>query len=47
MLIELAYVTNRSDAENLKSDKWRDKVGGSIVTAVENYFSHQMARLPM
>lgn len=47
VLIELAYVTNRSDAENLKSDKWRDKVGGSIVTAVENYFSHQMARLPM
>jgi N-acetylmuramoyl-L-alanine amidase len=47
VLIELAYVSNRSDAENLKSDSWRDKVTGSIVTAVENYFSHQMARLPM
>jgi N-acetylmuramoyl-L-alanine amidase len=47
VLIELAYVSNRSDAANLKSDSWRDKVTGSIVTAVENYFSHQMARLPM
>jgi N-acetylmuramoyl-L-alanine amidase len=47
VLIELAYVSNRVDAENLKSDTWRDKVTGSIVTAVENYFTHQMARLPM
>lgn len=47
VLIELAYVSNREDARNLKSDAWRDKVGDSIVTAVDNYFSHQLARLPM
>jgi len=47
VLIELAYVSNRQDALNLKSDTWRDKVSESIVTAVENYFSHQVARLPM
>ena len=47
VLIELAYVTNRQDAANLKSEAWRDKVSGSIVTAVENYFSNQIARLPM
>jgi N-acetylmuramoyl-L-alanine amidase len=47
VLIELAYVTNRQDAANLKSDQWRDKVAGSIYTAIENYFSNQMARLPM
>jgi N-acetylmuramoyl-L-alanine amidase len=47
VLIELAYVTNRQDAANLKSDQWRDKVAGSIFTAIENYFSNQMARLPM
>jgi len=47
VLIELAYVTNRQDAANLKSDAWRDKVSGSITTAVENYFSNQIARLPM
>jgi N-acetylmuramoyl-L-alanine amidase len=47
VLIELAYVTNKEDAELLKSDKWRDKVADSIMVAVENYFSHQIARLPM
>ncbi|MEQ1710641.1 MAG: N-acetylmuramoyl-L-alanine amidase [Hyphomicrobium sp.] len=47
VLIELAYVSNRQDAQNLKSDTWRDKVADSIVTAVDNYFSHQLARLPM
>ncbi len=47
VLIELAYVTNKQDAENLKSEEWRDKVSDAIRTAVENYFSHQVARLPM
>jgi N-acetylmuramoyl-L-alanine amidase len=47
VLIELAYVTNKQDALNLKSNSWRDKVADSIVTAIENYFSHQVARLPL
>lgn len=47
VLIELAYVTNKQDAENLKSDEWRSEVAGSIQTAVDNYFSHQLARLPL
>ena len=47
VLVELAYVTNKQDAANLKSDAWRKKVAESIVTAVDNYFSHQLARLPM
>ena len=47
MLIELAYVTNKEDARNLNSEAWRQKVADSIVTAVENYFSYQVARLPM
>lgn len=47
VLIELAYVTNKQDAENLKSDEWRNEVSGSIVTAVENYFSNKLAHLPM
>ncbi|MDX2308113.1 MAG: N-acetylmuramoyl-L-alanine amidase [Hyphomicrobium sp.] len=47
VLIELAYVTNKEDAELLKSESWREKVSESITTAVENYFSHQIARLPM
>ena len=47
VLIELAYVSNKEDAQLLKSNTWRDTVAGSIVTAVDNYFSHQLARLPM
>ncbi len=47
VLIELAYVTNQQDAQNLRSDSWRDKVTGSLLTAIENYFSHREARIPM
>ena len=47
VLIELGYVSNREDAQLLQSDAWRQKVSGSIATAVENYFSNQLARLPM
>jgi len=47
VLIELAYVTNKDDAANLKSDEWRQKVAQSIVTAIDNYFSHDRSRLPM
>jgi N-acetylmuramoyl-L-alanine amidase len=47
VLIELAYVSNKEDAALLKSDKWRAKVADSIATAIDNYFSHQVARLPM
>lgn len=39
ILIELGYITNAEDAQQLKSDKWRDKVSGSIVTAIDNYFT--------
>jgi N-acetylmuramoyl-L-alanine amidase len=47
VLIELAYVTNKQDAANLQSDAWRDKVTGSIMTAIDNYFSNQVAQVPM
>ena len=47
VLVELAYVTNKKDAANLRSEIWRRKVAESIVTAIDNYFTHQVARLPM
>lgn len=47
VLIELAYVTNQEDAKNLNSDDWREKVAQSISAAIDNYFSHEIARLPM
>lgn len=47
VLIELAYVTNKEDAQNLQSDAWREKVAESIVQAIDNYFSNEVAFLPM
>ena len=47
VLIELAYVTNPKDASNLQSDEWREKVAHSIVAAIDNYVSRDIARLPM
>jgi N-acetylmuramoyl-L-alanine amidase len=47
VLIELGYVSNRDDADNLESEEWRDKVGDSIFSAIENYFSNQVAHMPM
>ncbi|MEZ5856948.1 MAG: N-acetylmuramoyl-L-alanine amidase [Hyphomicrobiaceae bacterium] len=47
VLLELAFVTNKRDAANLKSLEWRRKVAGSIVEAIDSYFNHQVARLPM
>lgn len=47
VLIELAYVTNQRDAALLKSDAWRTKVSGSIVEAIDNYFSHSQSKLPL
>lgn len=47
VLIELAYVTNRADAAQLRSEDWRRNVARSIRSAINNYFSNQVARLPM
>ena len=47
VLIELGYISNRNDADNLNSDKWRANVSDSIATAIDNYFGNQLARLPM
>jgi N-acetylmuramoyl-L-alanine amidase len=45
VLIELAYVSNRQDAENLKSVAWRERVSTSIANAVARYFN--FASLPL
>lgn len=47
VLIELAYVTNKSDAKLLMSDSWRQKVADSISEAVDNYFALSIAKIPM
>ncbi len=47
VLIELAYVTNPTDATNLRSDQWREKVAQSILAGIDAYFARNIARLPM
>ena len=37
ILLELGYVTNDEDAAQLKSDQWRDRVAGAMVTAINTY----------
>jgi N-acetylmuramoyl-L-alanine amidase len=39
MLIELGFMSNASDIENLESQAWRDKVVASIAQGVEGYFA--------
>jgi N-acetylmuramoyl-L-alanine amidase len=47
ILLELGYLTSVEDAQQLKSDRWRDSVSGSLVTAIDSYFANQVARLPL
>ena len=41
ILLELGYLTNEEDAQQLKSDEWRDRVSSSLVTAIEEYFREE------
>lgn len=47
VLIELAYVSNKQDAQLLTSDEWRNRVADSIVNAVDRHFSIPESRLPL
>ncbi len=39
MLIELGFMSNSADIQNLESQQWRDKVVGAIAKGVEGYFT--------
>lgn len=45
VLIELAYVSNRRDAARLRSPQWRKQVSGSLVEAIDAYFSHSLSQI--
>ena len=38
VLVELGFITNRRDEEQLSSSKWRRRVATGIVEAIDNYF---------
>ncbi len=39
MLIELGFMSNAADIQNLENQQWRDKVVGAIAKGVEGYFA--------
>jgi N-acetylmuramoyl-L-alanine amidase len=42
VLIELGYVSNKSDLEHLVSDNWRSKTVGSVAQAINAFLSKRM-----
>ncbi len=44
ILIELGYLSNRSDETNLRSKKWRRKVAKAVKTSIDRYFSTSLAQ---
>jgi N-acetylmuramoyl-L-alanine amidase len=43
VLVELGYVTNKSDLKSLISPEWRDRTADLIVQAVDKFFTTRMA----
>jgi N-acetylmuramoyl-L-alanine amidase len=43
VLIELGYVSSKDDLKQLTSDAWRGKTAGSIVQAIDTFFSTKFA----
>src|SRR5262249_54641226 len=43
VLLELGYVTNKSDLRSLISPEWRDRSADAIVQAINAFFSPRLA----
>jgi N-acetylmuramoyl-L-alanine amidase len=46
VLVELGYVSSKEDLKQLTSDAWRAKTTGSIVQAIDTFFSTRLAGAP-
>lgn len=46
VLIELGYLSNRSDAAQMNTDAWREKVARGIANAVDRHFGTGLAGTP-
>jgi N-acetylmuramoyl-L-alanine amidase len=46
VLVELGYVSNKDDLKQLMSGAWRNRTTGSIVKAVDTFFSTRLAGSP-
>jgi N-acetylmuramoyl-L-alanine amidase len=43
VLVELGYVSNKSDMENLVSDGWRSRIVGSMARAIDVFLAKKLA----
>ncbi|MBU6458793.1 MAG: N-acetylmuramoyl-L-alanine amidase [Bradyrhizobium sp.] len=43
VLVELGYVSNKSDLEHLVSENWRSKTAGSMAQAIDTFFAKRLA----
>jgi N-acetylmuramoyl-L-alanine amidase len=43
VLVELGFVTNKTDIKSLTSQEWRERTADSMVEAVDTYFSTRLA----
>jgi N-acetylmuramoyl-L-alanine amidase len=46
VLLELGFLSNPDDEKHLESDAWRDRMGNSVVEAIDGYFAKRIARAP-
>jgi N-acetylmuramoyl-L-alanine amidase len=42
VLIELGYVSNKDDLQQLMSENWRSKTVGAVAKAIDGFFSKRM-----
>jgi N-acetylmuramoyl-L-alanine amidase len=43
VLVELGYVSNKSDLEHLVSDSWRAKTVGAMAQAIDAFLAKRLA----
>jgi N-acetylmuramoyl-L-alanine amidase len=43
VLVELGYVSNKSDLEHLVSENWRSRTAGSVAQAIDAFFAKRLA----
>jgi N-acetylmuramoyl-L-alanine amidase len=43
VLVELGYVSNKSDLEHLVSESWRTKTVGSMAQAIDKFLAKRLA----
>jgi N-acetylmuramoyl-L-alanine amidase len=46
VLLELGFLSHPEDEKRLVSDPWRERMAGSVVKAIDNYFAKKLARTP-